>query len=353
MDRELRQKWREAKWLNGNQRPGKKFARYFLIGAGVLLIVLIPLRLAASHVADWKPFSETVSGTPSQEPVDLTALMGHSMVDSDSPFFEAFQNVKRVNFLLLGVNTGLTDTIMLASFDMEAKHVDLISIPRDTYYPREGFNTASQKKLNAAYRGDVLNTAKAVSEILQGIPIHYYALIDYQGIANVVESIGGVPVEIPFEMDYDDPQDRPPLHIHFEKGPTTLHGDEAIEFLRFRENNDGTGYRRGDIDRVAAQQEFMKSAFRQAIGLKLPVVAKSVFQNVESNVDFKTLLAIAAQAPGLDESCISTYTLPGHFKTGEPYWYRDDDRIAELLEELYSTENSNGSDPLLKNNARS
>jgi LCP family protein required for cell wall assembly len=121
-----------------------------------------------------------------------------------SPYFDIFSKDQKVNILCTGVNGGLADTILLVIFDIDREHVDMISIPRDTYYYREGYNSAAEGKINAAYRKDINNTAKAVSDLLFGIPIHYYAIIDFEGVANIVESIGGVPMDIPFHMRYTD-----------------------------------------------------------------------------------------------------------------------------------------------------
>ena len=61
-----------------------------------------------------------------------------TLADEDSPFFAKFGGESRVNILLIGVNDGMTDTLMLGSYDLAKQHVDVISIPRDTYYPRSG-----------------------------------------------------------------------------------------------------------------------------------------------------------------------------------------------------------------------
>ena len=183
--------------------------------------------------------------------------------------------------LLLGVNDGLTDTIMLVSYDMKNQHVDIISVPQDTYYGRKGSLAGfSQNQCNLQKDGAV-GTARAVSDVLLGIPIHYYAVITYDGIGRIVDSIGGVPMDIPFHMYYKDPTDEPPLYIDIPKGPIVLDSSNVGQFLRFRKGSPGyPGYPDGDIGRIKAQQEFMKSAFRQALGFQLPKVAKTVIQNV-------------------------------------------------------------------------
>ncbi|HVI42049.1 MAG TPA: LCP family protein, partial [Anaerovoracaceae bacterium] len=117
------------------------------------------------------------------------------LVDQNSPFFEAFKDKNRVNILLMGINDGMTDTLMLGSYDLDTKHVDVISIPRDTYYPREGADSPAEKKINCIYNvHKAVGTAEAVSDILMGMPINYYVVVDYDVIRKVVDSMGGVPM---------------------------------------------------------------------------------------------------------------------------------------------------------------
>ena len=82
-----------------------------------------PGRLALEKIGETRIFSGTENLMKSMD----------TLVDTNSEFFQAFQDSKRVNILLLGINDELSDTIMLCSYDMENDHVDLISIPRDTY----------------------------------------------------------------------------------------------------------------------------------------------------------------------------------------------------------------------------
>lgn len=255
------------------------------------------------------------------------------IVNEDSPFFEAFKEKNRVNVLLLGVNAGLTDTIMVASFDMDAKHVDLISIPRDTYYHRDGFNSEAEKKINAAYRKNPVNTAKAVSELLLGMPINYYAVIKYEGVEKIVDSMGGVPMTIKKGgMYYKDPYDKPPLVIAIPEGERILNGKQAVQFLRYRK-----GYVEGDLGRVKAQQEFMKSAFRQSLGFDLPKVAKTVIQNVDSDLTLGMATKIASKAVGMSGDDITTYMLPNYPQPESPFYViADAAKTADMINEIYS-----------------
>jgi LCP family protein required for cell wall assembly len=247
-----------------------------------------------------------------------------------------------VNILMLGVNDGMTDTIMLGSYDLDAKHVDVNSIPRDTYYPREDARSAAERKINSIYSvKKAVGTAAAVSDLLMGMPINYYVVVDYDVVKKVVDSMGGVPMNITFHMHYNDPYDKPPLKIDIPEGYQVLDGETAVKFLRFRKGSNGyPGYPEGDIGRIKAQQEFVKSAFRQALGFSLPKVVKTTLDNVDSDLPLGMATKLATNAVGLDGEDMRTVMIPGEAgtKDGLSYWFPDEDGVEEMLTEIYNLE---------------
>lgn len=314
-----------------NNSPLYSFLKTFIIAYLVFIILLTPGFAVLNKVADVQLFGDDNVTLEEELPV---------IVHEDSPFFEAFKDKNRVNILLLGVNGGLTDTIMVASFDMDAKHVDLISVPRDTYYHRQGYNGEGEDKINAAYRKNPVNTAKAVSEVLLGMPINYYAVVEYKGVSNIVDAMGGVPMDIKFDMKYKDPYDKPPLVINIPKGYQVLDGEHAVQFLRYRK-----GYLEGDIGRVKAQQEFMKAAFKQCLGFDLPKIAKTVFSNVDSDITLGKATKLATKAIGMTSGDIETYMLPNDPQPNPPYYVIPDaEETAEMINTIYSIEPKESSD---------
>lgn len=299
---------------------GRQFAIYFII----ITLVLIPVQLVLEKIGGIRLFSGTES---------IMRDMGY-LVDENSPFYEEFKDSKRVNILVMGVNKGLTDTIMLASYDMENQRVDVISVPRDTYYYREGYLSPSAHKINAVYGSDgVIGTAKAVSDVLLGIPINYYAVIEYDGVSKVVDAMGGVPMNIPFRMVYNDPYDTPPLKIDIPEGNQVLDGATAVKYLRYRH-----GYTQGDIGRVGAQQEFVKAAFKQALGKDLLKVIKTTMTNVDSDLSLGMALKIGSNAMGLEQGSLVTYLTPGASGTnnGASYWRTDSKEIETMIQTIYA-----------------
>ncbi len=309
----------------------KSFVKIFLICLVLFTLILIPVVRVMSKVQ----LFDQVEGVESIEE-ELATL-----IDTNSPFFDAFSDAKRVNMLVVGVNDGLTDTIMLVSWNMSDNNVDVISVPRDTYYERSGYNSPSQKKINAAYSSDegIVATAKAVSDVLMGIPINYYAIIDYDAVEAIVDGVGGVPMDIPRAMKYDDPYDDPPLHINIPAGQQVLDGEHSIQYLRYRK-----GYANGDIGRVEAQQKFIKSLFKQCIDNGLVDSAKLITSNVKSDVTLGAASKYALKAIGLSGDSIATYTVPGdgEYIGGVSYYLHDEEQTKQMLEEIYQVSSVDG-----------
>jgi LCP family protein required for cell wall assembly len=306
------------------------FIKTFFIGFVVFVILLVPSMFGFS-----KLFAKPIVGG---EEI-LPDAVKEAQLDPNDPNYEIFKNAERLNILLLGLNGHLTDTIMLGSYDMENQTMDVISIPRDSYYERPEAKSAAQRKINAVYgTAGAAGTAAAVQDVLGGIPIHYYAVVKFEGVAAVIDAMGGVTVDIPIDMNYDDPYAKPPLRIRFKKGVQTLNGEDAVRFLRFRKNNDGGGYPDQDIGRTAAQREFMKAAFKQALGLNLPKVVKTIMENVDSDLTIGAAGKLAVKAAGLDAENIRGHSLEGKPGTvnGASYWFVDEAAAKALVDSVYN-----------------
>ena len=189
-----------------------------------------------------------------------------------------------------------------------------------------------------------MTLAEAVSKVLNGMPIHYYMAVDYEGVGNIVDAIGGVWYDVPFHMKYDDTtKGIEDLHIDIPAGRQHLDRENAVEFLRFRKTNDYYkrqgyhGYPDEDIGRIKAQQKFMEEAFRQALGPQLPKVVATVLENVESDLDGKTAFRLATKAASLTGDSVTGWTLPGedHMKGGVSFYFLDEEGVEELLAKVY------------------
>lgn len=260
---------------------------------------------------------------------------------------EDVKNTDRINVLVLGMEHTRTDMIMVASFDPVAKTLNAISIPRDTFVQRAEYSNNypdnTLKKINAVYEipdESVERLANTVSDIL-GVPIHDYVMVDYKAVGDVTDAVGGVDVDIPFNMNYDDPWSDPPLHVHFTKGPTHLNGNNAIEFLRWRHNNDGSYGNEGDIGRVKRQQEFMKKILDKALNpTSLPKVIDVLFKNVKTSLGLAEVMGFVTDAVSMPKENIHFYQEVGEAAYFYGLWYfvNEPDKTKALMQKIMKNE---------------
>ena len=262
-------------------------------------------------------------------------------------FKKLVKSSDRVNMVVMGLEGVRSDTMMFISFNPKSKKMDIISLPRDTYYHRQGYDRLDKRKLNSVY-GDhgATGVKTVVSDILLDVPVNYYVTVTYKGAAAIIDSIGGVPVHIPKLMSYEDPYESPPLKIHFEPGNYVLNGADGVKFLRYRQASPGSGgmsYVDGDLGRIKAQQEFVKAAFKKAMGLKLPTVASTAFKHVRTDMPLQDLLKNATGAVGINMESVTMQVLPGadRYQSGASYYFHDTEAVKELLTRIYSEEEAN------------
>ena len=232
---------------------------------------------------------------------------------------------------------GGSDTNLLLSLDSESGTMNLVSLPRDTL-----LNVSwSVKKLNNAYHhGGFTQTMAEVSRLL-GIPVDHYVTVNLQAFVELVDAINGVDFDIPVDMDYDD--DWQDLHIHFPKGPRHLDGKEALQVVRWRQNNDGSGYATADIGRIGTQQEFLKAVAKQALQLsnwdKIRPMAEIFQKWVDTDLELANLVWLGEQALTVGSDNISFHTLPGDgagYYKGGSYYVLDPEAVLEMVNTYFN-----------------
>jgi LCP family protein required for cell wall assembly len=240
--------------------------------------------------------------------------------------------------LIIGVDGGTnTDTIMVASYDGVNNEASLISIPRDTLV-----NVSRKvKKINAAYPAGTLNgggreggAAQLKREIktLIGFIPDYYVIIDLKAFVRIIDTVGGVEIDVPYAMRYHDPVQG--LSINISKGLQTLNGTDALKFARYRRGSSTRTI--SDYDRMENQQAVVKALLEKLINpaniLKVREFAEIFSENVHTDLELGHLFWFGEQIVKLRGSgALTTYTLPMRAGgSGSPHWYEYIDRDAAL-----------------------
>ena len=318
--------------------PGRLFAKVLLIAllCGVVAGGSYLLKIRAPEL----PSKDTDSKNNNSEQID-----GIDYGDGVRP--KAGGERKSKDFytvLILGRDTGgggSTDTMLLASYDVTNQKATVMSIPRDTMV-----NVPWDiKRINSVYNyygGGEKGIKALYKEIAQlvGFEPDYQVIVEWDAVGEIVKAMGGVYYDVPRNMNYDDPyQD---LHIHFKKGLQHLSGQQSMEVVRFRHNNDNTGYGgRQDIGRIGTQQAFLKAVAQKLMKLEnVPAMAETFLKYVKTDLTLGNLVWLANEALGMGGmDAISFATLPGD-GTG---WYKgmsvyalDPTQVLEMTNSMLS-----------------
>ena len=301
---------RQEKRNNRNRRKTKdkkSTGKKILIGILIVLLLGIAWFTYRTYKNGWG-----LSGM-------LATVVGH---DENTK-----KNLSEIKVLILGVSTDLdsqlTDTIMVASYNPNTQKANLLSIPRDSYTGKNTAKATASLKINALYNIEKTpeKTLKAVNEIT-GLDIKYYVIVKTEALIQLVDAIGGVEFNVPIDMKYDDPtQD---LHIDLKAGTQKLDGEKAEQVLRFRHSNpDKNGvmstypseYGNDDFGRMRTQRDFISALLKQTLKpgniFKLGEILEIAHKNVETNLELSYIKDYIPYAVEFNTDNLQTATLPG------------------------------------------
>ena len=270
----------------------------------------------------------------------ITAIFYHQPAGKepkDDP--DAVIEGNRTNILVLGVDRrpgeehSRSDVMILVSIDPELGKVAVISIPRDTKI--DDYKLGIDKICAANYVFGPQMSVKLVEKMLD-TNVDYYVEMDFAGFKKIVDTLGGVTVDVPCRMY------KPAEDIDLKAGKQHLNGRQALAFVRFRD------YVQADIQRTAAQQQFIKALAEQALQARtiprLPALIKQLGQYVDTDMEITDALRLASWAPGFDSDSVIAQTLPGNFYDVRDdngtlvasYWQADKDEAGALLDDLFA-----------------
>lgn len=265
---------------------------------------------------------------------------------------------KPVSMLILGLDsrkeTGSlnTDVIMVAVLNPETKKATIVSLPRDTLIEMDGYE---KHKINWFYpnfksmenRKKVEDGNEEMKKMMSGflgIPIDYLTTINFQGFVDVVNTLGGIEIDVDMDMRYKDTADG--TNIDLKKGLQTLNGEQALDFVRYRKSSSNVKHptrESSDFERNQRQTKVLKEIVRKLQSfnavMKIDEIFGAVGKNLKMDVPPSQIREMISTYYNINRDDIEYIPVPGTWKS--PYVYLDEAEFAaakEKLKQHYDTE---------------
>ena len=268
---------------------------------GVFALLLIPLSFSFAHYAATAPrglFGLPLLVQPSAAEGTLTPDV--LQVPQGFTLPEPWSGAERVTILIMGLDyrdvqeggPARSDTMILLTVDPAAKTAGILSIPRDLWAVIPGF---TPNKINTAYYfgelykipGGGPELAMRTVEQTIGVPIDYYARIDFDAFVRFIDLIGGVKLDVPAPITVDPiGADTNPKNL--KPGVQVLPGAVALAYARERHTQGG------DFARAERQQQVILGIRNRILEFDLlpGLIAKSAQLFAELSSGIQTNLSL-------------------------------------------------------------
>ena len=237
----------------------------------------------------------------------------------------------KTNVLLYCTDSGKRiDSSMIISFNRVNGDISLLSIPRDVFLTKDDQNIRYSELLLKGSEQDLINTIRNDF----GIPVNYYVGIDFETFRSIIDKLGGIEYDVPFDMNYNDSYMN--LNISLNKGHQTLNGEQAEWLLRYR-----SGYSKGDIGRIETLQSFIKEAIKQKITvdniLKLKDVVEIIYKEVVTNYPVSNIVDGIDSIKNISSYNVNTFIMPGSNQNinMRAYYVVDDNELLKISNQYF------------------
>jgi LCP family protein required for cell wall assembly len=292
------------------------------VGIGVLIAIVVIVGGTAAWAYSLFSSAQHTMNENSKETGDLEGVL------TEPEPQEPFTVLLLGNDIRKGEQSARADSILVARIDPEIEKVWIVSIPRDTRVEIPGYGT---DKINAAhfYGGPSL-MVETVEDFL-GMPINHYMDINFTGFVKAVDSLGGVWIDVPQEIDDEKAASGSKNRVtHVDAGYQLLNGEQALTFMRSRDYVDA------DFTRMKNQQAFFKAIADQATNFdnvfKIPGMIKDVAQYMSTDMTVAEMAKVAIALRDMGGNNVETATVAGEWKS--PYVWTDEERKEFLVDAM-------------------
>ena len=265
-----------------------------------------------------------------------------------------YEQKERVNILLLGIDKrpdetfSRTDTMILVTVDPNTKTAGMLSIPRDLWVSIPGYD---EDRVNKAYflaqrdnyPGGGPALAMRTVQYNLGVPVHFYAQIDFDGFRQIVDTLGGIDIYVPETIDDpkfpDNNYGYDPFYI--EAGQHTLDGYNTLRYARTRATIGS------DFSRARRQQAVLLAIKDKALQLnmvpKIPELWNTMAGAFETNLELIDIVELSQLADEIDPNSIQTAVIDTNYtydyivpETGAQVLIPLREKIRALMDEMFA-----------------
>lgn len=257
----------------------KRRRRRVPLAAKVLIALLVVLLAVAGGIWAWVASLEGAMSIDEEDRAELEdALVAPSQEQGEATYMLIIGSDARE-----GDTVSRSDVIMLARVDEDDAAVTLVSIPRDTMVTSP---SGQLEKINAAYNYGPASTVRAVSEFA-GVDISHYVEVDFDGLKEVVDALGGVTVDIPEDIVAGNGG------MSLSAGVQVLDGEQALAYARERYNVSG-----GDFGRAQAQRQIVEAIVREVLAsspMEIPGLVSQLAQSISTDLSVPDIASYALE----------------------------------------------------------
>ncbi|MFP7479770.1 LCP family protein [Terribacillus saccharophilus] len=314
-------------------QPPRRIVKKKVNKKRILMLLLIPVLIlgagGAAYAAHlWTSAASAIDKAHVADTRDKSALRDEAVDPVED----------NVSILFMGVDDSDTrdegnsrsDAMILATFNKKEHSVDLLSIPRDSYvYVPE---VDRQTKITHAHAYGGAQASVETVENFLNVPVDYYAEINFNAFMDIIDTLGGIEVEVPYELYEQNSKDQKDA-IHLEEGLQELNGEEALALARTRHYDN-------DIERGKRQQEIIKAMITKASSagsvFKYDALIQDVGDNLSTSLTFDQIKSFISYGTSNDLT-INTLNLDGTGgKLSDGIWYYqvDPTSLADIQKQL-------------------
>ena len=227
-----------------------------------------------------------------------------------------------------GEGNSRSDALLVATLNNKDKSIKLVSIPRDSYVyiPTVGY----KDKITHAHAYGGIDATRETVEGLLNVPIDYYFRVNFDAFIEIVDALGGVTVDVPYEINELDENDKRTVHLM--PGTQEVNGREALALARTRHQD-------SDVERGKRQQMILEAIASKATSVtsftKYDKVLAAVGNNMQTDMTFDEMKSLFAYLQnGMPD--IDSLSLKGSddMSSGIYYYLLQDDSLLETRQTL-------------------